>query len=188
MAAARPDHPRIAPLGPAEQDEETRAIIARISLPGAPPTTNIFATLARHKKLFRKWLSASAQFMPGTLPPRDREVAILRTAWRCRSEYEWGQHWLIGRHAGLTDDEIRRVQEGAEAGGWSPSDAAVLHAVDDLHDDDCISETTWTALEDVFDDVQRIELVMLIGQYHQVAFALNSLGVEREEGVPGFAG
>jgi hypothetical protein len=26
---------------------------------------------------------------------------------------------------------------------------------------------------------------MLVGHYHMVAFALNSLGVEREEGVPG---
>jgi hypothetical protein len=29
---------------------------------------------------------------------------------------------------------------------------------------------------------------MLVGQYHLVAFTLNSLGVQREEGVPGFDG
>lgn len=184
----RPKHPRIDPLALADQDEETRALLARITLPGSPPTTNVFATLARHKRLFRKWLSASARFMPGALPPRERELAILRTAWRCGSEYEWGQHWLIGTYVGLTDDEVLRVKDGPDVEGWSPSEAAVLRAVDELHDDNCIGDRTWGALEAVFDDVQRIELIMLIGQYHQLAFALNSLGVELEDDVPGFAG
>jgi 4-carboxymuconolactone decarboxylase len=184
----RPDHPRIEPLALADQDAETQSLLARIRLPGSPPATNIFATLARHRSLFRKWLSASSRLMSGFLPPRTRELAILRTAWRCGSEYEWGQHWLIGRHIGLSDDEMQRVQQGAAATGWSSADAAVLRAVDELHDDNCIGDATWATLEATFDERQLIELVMLVGQYHQVAYALNSLGVEREEGVPGFDG
>ena len=35
-----------------------------------------------------------------TLPPRDRELLILRTGWRCRAPYEWGQHVVIARAVG----------------------------------------------------------------------------------------
>lgn len=184
----RPSHPRVEPLAPADQDDETAALLARIRLPGSPPASNIFATLIRHRSLFRKWISASSRLMNGHLPARARELAILRTAWRCGSEYEWGQHWLIGRHIGLSEDEMARVQDVPAQVSWPPVEAAVLRAVDELHDDSCVGDATWAELERFFDHEQLIELVMLVGQYHQVAFALNSLGVQREEGVPGFGG
>ena len=44
---------------------------------------------------------------------------ILRVAWLCRSEYEWGQHIEIGRTAGLSDDEMRRIAADPSADAWS---------------------------------------------------------------------
>jgi alkylhydroperoxidase family enzyme len=72
------------------------------------------------------------------------------------------------------------------AGGWSAEDEALLHAADELHEASVISDPTWDALAARFDDQQLIELCMLVGQYHLVAFALNSLRVQREPGVEGF--
>ena len=95
---------------------------------------------------------------------------------------------MIGRAAGLTDDEIRRVQDGPDAPGWSADDATLLRAADELHDDSCITDATWEALAARYDQRQLIELPMLVGHYHLVAYALNSLGVQREPGVPGFDG
>jgi len=113
---------------------------------------------------------------------------ILRTGWRCRSEYEWGQHVLIGRAAGVTDDDVRRIQEGPDAAGWSVLDSTLLRAADELHDDSCITDATWAALAQHYGEQQLIEIPMVVGQYHLVSFCLNSLGVQREAGVPGFAG
>jgi 4-carboxymuconolactone decarboxylase len=53
-----------------------------------------------------------------------------------------------------------------------------------LHEKACISDATWTALSERYDERQLIELPMLVGHYHMVAFTLNSLGVQREDGVP----
>jgi 4-carboxymuconolactone decarboxylase len=39
-----------------------------------------------------------------------------------------------------------------------------------------------------YDERQLIEVPMVVGQYHLVSFTLNSLGVQREQGVPGFDG
>jgi 4-carboxymuconolactone decarboxylase len=179
--------PRIAPVPSPDLDGESSELLRAAGSPGSP-ATNIFATLVRHPGLFRKWLPFAGKLLAGKLPPRERELVILRTGWRCRSEYEWGQHVLIGGALGVTDEELRRVQAGPEAPGWSRSDAALLRAADELHDQSCISDATWSTLSDRYDDRQLIELLMLVGQYHLVAFTLNSLGVEREAGVPGFEG
>jgi 4-carboxymuconolactone decarboxylase len=177
--------PRIAPLSPTEQDAQHTELLGSVATTTGP-ATNIFRTLVRHPGLFRRWLPFGGKLLAGKLPPRDRELAILRTGWRCGSEYEWGQHVLIGRAAGLTDEEINRIQAGPDAAGWDPADAVVLRAADELHDDSCIQESTWNLLADRYDERQLIELVMLIGHYHMVAFTLNTLGVQREPGVPGF--
>src|SRR5207245_2181605 len=84
--------------------------------------------------LVRRWLPFGTMMLTGELPARDRELLILRTAWNCRSAYEWGQHVRIGLAAGVTQDEIDRVPPGPGAPGWSPLDAALLGAADELPD------------------------------------------------------
>jgi 4-carboxymuconolactone decarboxylase len=185
--SSRPASPRIAPLAPADRDEQATALLAQAGAPDRP-ALNIFATLVRHPGLFRRWLPFGGKLLAGRLPARDRELLILRTGWRCRSEYEWGQHTVIGRAAGITDEELRRIEEGPDASGWAGLDATLLRAADELHDDGCISDATWAGLAAAYDERQLIEVPMLVGQYHLVAFTLNSLGVQREPGVPGFDG
>lgn len=185
--STRPQVPRIAPLPLGEQDAQARELLASASAAGAP-AANIFATFVRHPGLFRKWMPFGGKLLAGKVPARERELLILRTGWRCQAEYEWGQHVIIGRAAGLTDEEIERLKTGPDAPGWDPFDAALVRATDELHDDACISDATWGLLSDRYDERQLIELLMVVGQYHLVSFALNSLGVQREPGVAGFDG
>jgi 4-carboxymuconolactone decarboxylase len=174
---------RLAPLGDDELDEQQEELLRGVLVPGG--TQNIFRTLVRHPGLFRKWMPFGGKLLNGKLPARERELAILRVGWLCRSEYEWGQHVPIGRRAGLTDEEIGRIPGGPKAEGWSDLDAAILRATDELHEDACISDLTWERLARVYDEKQLIELVMAVGHYHLVSMALNTLGVQREEGVVG---
>jgi alkylhydroperoxidase family enzyme len=145
---------------------------------------NIFATLARNWKLFDDWQRFGGRLLRrGTLPAADRELVVLRTAYRCRSPYEWGHHVQIGEAAGLDHAIIRRVVAGPAAAGWDPHQAALLRACDECHDGNRIGDDTWAALARTYDEPKLIELVMLIGQYHLVAFTLNSLGVVPEDGL-----
>src|SRR5256885_6070053 len=101
---------------------------------GGPP--NIFTTLARHRRLFRRWLRFAGKLMPGgSLPRRDTELVILRVSVVCGCDYEWGHHVRLGRRAGLSGEEIERVGAGPDADGWSDHDRALLRAVDELHRD-----------------------------------------------------
>ena len=179
----RPQTPRIAPLPVEEMDDRQRELMGLVGLD--TPTINIFATLVRHPGLFNRWLPFGGKLLAGKLPARDRELLVLRTGWRCGSEYEWAQHVLVGRLSGLADDEIDRVAEGPDAEGWSPDDALLLRAADELHDDHCITDTTWAALSQRYDAKQMVEVPMVVGHYHLVSMTLNSLGVQREEGVVG---
>jgi alkylhydroperoxidase family enzyme len=153
------------------------------------PRLNIFATLARHPELFKAWVPFGGYLLTaGTLSARDRELLILRTAVNCRSPYEWGQHVRIAEGVGIDRETIDRVADGPDAGGWSDSEAALLRAADELHADAVIGDDTWKALAAGYDERQLIEIPMLVGQYHMVAFTLNSLGVEQDEGLEGLPG
>ncbi len=144
---------------------------------------NIWSTLGRHKRLFRPWLMFAGRLMPGGLLPRaEAELVILRVGWNCRAEYEWAQHVVIGKRAGLDDATIARVPEGPQAGGWSERQAAILSAVDELHADRHVSDATWDRLRGVgFDEPRLIELCMLTGNYEMLAMTLNSAGVQVEK-------
>jgi len=166
---------RIPPLRPEELTDDQRGLV------GDGPPLNIFLTLARYPSLFRKWLPFGGKLLVGgKLTPRDRELIILRTAFRCRARYEWAQHVAIAGAAGLTSDEILRVATGPDGSGWSAADATLLRAVDELHDDHCVGEATWNALAGRYGTEQLIEITMLAGHYAMLAGTLNSLGVQPE--------
>jgi 4-carboxymuconolactone decarboxylase len=177
----RPDTPRVAPLPESEQTDADKELLRSSILPNA----NIFTTLVRAPGLFRKWLPFGGKLLSGKLSARDRELLILRTAWNCQAKYEWGQHVIIGGHAGITPAEIERITRRSTE-GWSADDYTLLKAADELHDDSCITDDTWAQLDQRYDVQQLIEIPMLVGQYHLVAMTLNSLGVAMDEGIEGF--
>ena len=182
---SRSDRPRIEPLPKDERSPSAQALLDQVMVAGSE--ANIFTTLVRAEGLTRKWLPFGGKLLNGKIPARDRELLILRTGWNCRAPYEWGQHVVIGRSVGLTDEEIARVPEGPGA-GWGDFDATLLRAADELHSDWTITDDTWEALAAVYDEQQLIELPLLVGHYHMVAMTLNSLGVQPEPGLPGFPG
>jgi 4-carboxymuconolactone decarboxylase len=174
---------RVAPLEPSEWTEEVRALLTE----RGGRVLNIFSTLARHPKLLKPWLVFGAHVLgKSTLSPRARELLILRTGYRCKSEYEWGQHVIVARAAGISDDEIRRVIPGPDAPGWALLDRLLLRAADELHDDFAIGDDTWAALSAGYDVQQMIDVVVTVGQYTLLSMALNTLGVQRDEGIEGF--
>lgn len=181
--------PRISPLPKSQWTEEQHEALSGSLGIGTTDgeVVNVLATLARYPKLLRAWGPFGGHILgDSSLPPREREILILRIGWLCRSAYEFGQHTLIGKAAGLEDAEIRRITEGPDAPGWSDADALLLRAVDELHGDAFISDATWNALVERYDESQLMDIVFTVGQYNLVSMALNSFGVQLDGGVPGF--
>jgi 4-carboxymuconolactone decarboxylase len=180
-----PLSPRISPLPEEERVGQARELLDAVSVPGAEDA-NIFTTLVQAPGLFRKWLPFGGKLNNGKLPPRDRELLILRTGWNCRAEYEWAQHSRLALSYDLTAEEIDRVTLGAEAPGWGEFDATLLRAADELHSDYCVSDDTWSSLAARYDTEQLIEVPMLVGHFHLVGMTLNCLGVQLDQGLHGF--
>ena len=184
--------PRLAPLSPDEWSDEARELLTPLMGGDGPNRTpgralNIFATLARHPKLMKRWLVFGSHVLAkNTLTPRDRELAILRVGWLCGAEYEWGQHAIIALGCDISEEEVTRVTKGPDAPGWKPHEAALLRAADELHADSFVSDPTWAALSSHYNEQQLIDLVFTVGQYHLVSMALNTLGVQLDPGVPHF--
>jgi alkylhydroperoxidase family enzyme len=179
--------PRIAPVSDADLTPEQAEALEPMR-GGGPvakdaPVLNIFRTLAHAPKAlarFNQW-GGYVLSRRNDLPPREREIVILRTGYLCKSGYEWTQHSRIGLREGLSRDEIERIKAGADA-GWGAADAALIRAADELHADQFITETTWAELGRHFSQKQCMDVVFTTGQYTQVSMILNTFGVQLDEG------
>ena len=121
-----------------------------------------------------------------SLTDRDRELLILRIGYLCQAGYEWGQHVQIAKRIGMTDDELRSAKVGPKMEGLSEKDILLLSATDELHADAHVSDATWDGLADFYSVEQMMDLVFTVGQYNLVSMALNSFGVQLDEGLPGW--
>lgn len=177
----RLEKPRLEPLDPEAMDAEIRQRF------GDEPMLNIFRTLAHHPKLMTRWLVFGNHILSkNSLSPRDRELAILRVGWICKAEYEFAQHRRIALDSDISAEEIDRVTKGPQAPGWSEREVALLEATDELVEDAFVSDATWKKLSGFYSTEQLMDLVFTVGQYNLVSMALNTLGVQLEDGAEGF--
>lgn len=177
---------RIPPLSLADADEQTRTLLQPLTEVRGADTRllNVFGTLGHHPELLRHWLVFAGYLLSkSTLPPRLRELVVLRVGWRCCSPYEWGQHVWVGRRAGVTDEDLVRISAGPDADGWSDAERAALRAADELIDRHTLADATWQALVAWYTTPQVLDLVFLVGQYQLVSSALNACRVERDDGL-----
>lgn len=146
---------------------------------------NIFRVMMHHPDLTRRWaVFAGHVLRKQTLPPRERELLILRIGWLNQAEYEWAQHVEIAKRCGITEAEIERVKQGPAA-GWNAHEAALLQAADDLFEHSVVSDQTWAALAVKYSTEEMMDVVFTIGQYNLVSWALNSFGVPLDDFLPG---
>ena len=173
---------------PAKQVEPFTHLTAPRVDPGEPaPGSSAMTSLCPNRlDVCQKYWAYTTYFVDGyTIPFRDKEILILRTAWLSRGDYIWGRHYVRGKESGLTDEEIQRITEGPGAQGWSDFDATLLRAADELHTSRFVSDATWNALSARYTEDQVREVVLIVGNYTQLAMFQNSLGAQLPPGYDG---
>jgi 4-carboxymuconolactone decarboxylase len=178
--------PRIPPLSESEWNEEQKELLTAVRKQMGV-IYNLVSTTARHPE----WCKASFETAfyvatKSTIPPKDREILILRTAWLCGTEYVFGHHTLVARAAGLSDDEIFRLTQVPDIDAWSIFEAALIRAADELKKDAFIQDNTWKIISEQYNEKQLMDVIITVGYYNLVSMILNSLGVPLDPGVPGF--
>lgn len=180
----RLSEPRIPAIHEDDWNEEQNAALKGQKMRGG--VQNIFRTLAHHEKLAKRWLVFGNHILAkSTLTPRDREIAILRAGFLSKSGYEWGQHAVIGKAAGLSDEELEGIKTGDSANCWNEAEKLILKTADELHEDVFITDDTWAGLEKHYSTQQIMDMVFTCGQYRMLAGALNSFGVQLDEDLVG---
>ena len=189
----KPDNPATRPrIAPLELPEWTPEAFAAME-PMRPPAgstydkrksdrkqqvrrpNNALSVMAHYPELAKAFLEFNRHLLYfNTLSERVIELAVLRVAWRRRSEYEWVQHAASALEVGLTGEEIDRTAVDS-VDGWAPKDALVLRAVDELHHNHRWTDGTWSELAEAFDTRQVMDLLFTIGAYDTLAVAFNCL-------------
>lgn len=184
---------RIQPIDPAATQDDVREALENL------PPLNIFRTVAHAQTAFRPFMRFGGAVLGKlSLDPVVRELAILTVAKEAEAEYEWVQHVAIGKHVGVTDEQIetlalpgrcsperadQRASDAAAEGAW-PFNAAQQAAIDlagcvvrGPH----ISDDLWECIREQFNDREIVELLFTIGEYLMLARMMTVLEIEIDE-------
>jgi 4-carboxymuconolactone decarboxylase len=173
--------PRIEPLAESQWTDTVRDVVRTFDATGMP---NLAATYANNPAVAEAALPHLGYIWTGSvLPPRDRALLALRTAWLTRSEYLWAHRAALARREGFGDADLERIARGPDADGWGAFDRLLLRAADEMHIDSFISDATWAGLSERYDTAQMIDTIDTVGALTMHAGAANSLGVRIEAGV-----
>ena len=166
---------RIAPVPYEEWNADALDAFAVLAPGRKMPPSNVLGLFARHPELAKAFLTFNKHLFDSTLPVRIRELAILRVAWRRRCRYEWAQHVLIAKRAGVTDEEIVQARSAATT--------TLARAVDELDTQSRLSDQTYAELTYELNDRQLMDLVFTVGAYGLLAMAFNTFDVQLDPGL-----
>ncbi|WP_441250712.1 carboxymuconolactone decarboxylase family protein [Kitasatospora sp. McL0602] len=176
--------PRIEPLSPPYPPQIDQAL-RRWMPPGVThEPLALFRVLHRNPDLASRMFALGAGLLGhGLLPDIDREIVIARVTARARCSYEWGVHAAAYSHqVGLSPEQLRATTEADPAAhaSWSAPHAALLRAVDELHDSAQLSPAAWSDLCDHYEEAQLIEFLVLAGWYRTISYLANGLLLDEE--------
>lgn len=177
------------PLANPPYEEKVQQAFDKVNMGPLSPQ-NFLRVLAHQPRLMGNVVALGGSLMyRGALTERQRELAIFRVAVRTRCDYEWAMHRaLFQERCGITDAELDSIRTlGAAAPCWTDEERLLISAVDELHDESTISEGAWAAMTKYWSPPQMLEILILIGHYHLVAFFMNATGAAPEEGARQFA-
>lgn len=165
---------RLPPPDRSSLSDETNDLLSLAVAPSGD-TAETIAVMAHSPSLVGPFLGwAMALHTSPVLTPRLREIIALRVAYNCRSTYEWHEHVAWAGRAGLTDAEIEAVAAGPHR--WTPPEATLVTAVDELHADQNIADDTLTLLRESLGEASVVEIIMTAGQYTMLSMLASSTG------------
>ena len=176
--------PRLPPLTPETSTEEANAMFERWrSGPFRGSEQNpVLWTFAHNPKLADTFSALNIHLLSTTsLPLRERQIAIMRTAWVCQSRYMWSSHLRTSLRRGLEPQLFAALQAGASDPYFTEFERAVIHATEDLVRDRLVSDTHWKALAHQWSNKQLLDFLFTVGTYVCIAGVMRSTGVQRED-------
>jgi alkylhydroperoxidase family enzyme len=159
--------------------EPTPMIAERISSLGGRPL-NLYRVLGNQPDMLAAWIDFAYALRSKCKTSRTmRELMILRTAQLARSTYEWQQHRIMARAAGVPERQIAELAMWRGSNAFDESERAALALTEAIvagRVDDEIYEQAAKS----FDAGEVIELVLTASFYVMVPRVLDAIAVTAE--------
>jgi 4-carboxymuconolactone decarboxylase len=174
---------RMPPVRDEELGAEARAFFAQWTggIFKDADTNPVLRTFAHHPALAEAFSPLNVHLLStNTLPVKLRQIAIMRTAWITGAVYMWSSHLNTSMRCGLSPDMFGPIQRGPEDPWFTPLEATVMRATDELVRDHRIGEASWQALMAEWDNRQMLDFLFTVGCYAMTAMVMKSTGAERQ--------
>ena len=139
-------------------------------------------TYAHHPKLADVFSQFNIHLLTtNTLPLKQRQIAIMRTAWITKTTYMWSSHLNTSVSCGLSPEMFGPIQVGASDPYFTDFERTVIRATEELVENQKVATDTWDLLMAEWDNQQMLDFLFTVGCYVMTAGVLRSTGVERQE-------
>jgi len=174
--------PRMPPVRQEDLTDEMRAFLERWrgGIFRQADKNPVLLTFAHHLKLADLFSQFNIHLLStNTLPVKQRQIAIMRTAWICKATYMWSSHLNTSVRCGLEPEMFRPIQVGPHDPYFTNFERTVIRATDELVHDRKISNANWRALMTEWNHQQMLDFLFTVGAYVTIAGVMRSTGVQR---------
>jgi alkylhydroperoxidase family enzyme len=166
---------RIDYVDPAQGSERVNDLLGKLD------HMNIFRMLAHSQSHFETYARmGNAILFKGELDPQLREIAITRTGILCNAAYEIVAHEQLARKAGVPEEKIAALAQGASSPVFNEIERNILRYTDETVRNDRVSDDVFDAVASHLSPAALIELQLAIGFYIMTSKFLVNLGVDPE--------
>lgn len=164
-----------------EAPPESKAFLENVEKNGAA-VLNLYRALAHSPSAFSSFVKLGNGLLTHTeLPPKYRELVILRIAILAGSQYEWHQHVPVALEAGVSQEQVDTIHEWAESDHFDKVEKAILRYCDQVTLNVRASDRTFRVLHKHLSDRSIVELTMTIGYWGMIARILEPLEVDMDD-------
>lgn len=174
--------PRMPPVRAEDSTDETRAFLKQWTggIFKDADRNPVLLTFAHHPQLAERFSPLNVHLLStSTLPVKQRQIAIMRTAWLCKATYMWSSHLNTSVRCGLDPAMFRPIQVGADDPYFTEFERAVIRATEELIWDQKIGDANWQTLMAEWDNKQMLDFMFTVGIYATIAGVMRSTGVQR---------
>lgn len=141
----------------------------------------LYQALGAAPALLRGWIDFAWALRADSRSSRAlRELAILRCAQLCHSDYVWRSHVRLATKAGLAEDKVAALAgTDVEWSLFDPVERVVLNLTAEVFDA-AVTDATWDEAAAHLAEHELVELVLTVSWYAHVARVVDALGVPLE--------
>jgi alkylhydroperoxidase family enzyme len=175
------------PLVPMLGEEEALKRGRELGLDDYASKMHLFRVLLHHPKIAKELSNTIMALVSGerALTDREREIIVMRVAWRATCEYEWGQHWVVSMFFGMKQEELAAIRHWQTASCFREQERCLLAVTDAMLAMQGIPLELRQQLDHHYPDPKtQVEILACVGNWHMFAMMLNALELPLESTMP----